>query len=286
MNELARSVDRRLGLTHRDFLSEYVRPSKPVIVTDALDAWPARTRWTPEFFRGRYGSRTVEIDGHSYLFSAFIDLVERSTAATPAPYFRNVLVEEWAPELLADIEPLPPYTRPNWLESRFFPERQSLTSVELYIGGAGAAFPILHYDNLHTHAFLMQLYGAKEYVIYPPDDAGLLYPKSGSEANKSAIEDVERPDLDRFPLFARAVAARCRLNAGEMLFVPAGWWHTARILGASITVSANTVNASNWQAFARDYIASRARHRPWWRAQAVGAYLAVFGLCESLVSTW
>ena len=54
-----------------------------------------------------------------------------------------------------------------------------MTSIELYIGGAGATFPTLHFDNLHTHAFLMQLYGSKEYVFYSPDQAAWLYPKSG-----------------------------------------------------------------------------------------------------------
>jgi hypothetical protein len=39
------------------------------------------------------------------------------------------------------------------------------------------------------------------------------------------------------------------------LFVPAGWWHTARILTTSITVSINGVNAPNWRAFVQDYCA-------------------------------
>ncbi len=282
----APDVDRRGRLTHREFLADYLRPLKPVIVTGAIDGWPATTRWTLDFFASRYGSRTVAIDGRSLRFSDFIDLVERSTPTRPAPYFRNILIEDWAPELMADIDPLPPYTRPNWLDSPFFPERRSLTSIELYIGGAGARFPVLHYDNLHTHAFLMQLSGAKEYVFYPPEAAAYLYPRAGSETNKSAIDDIERPDLERFPLFTRATAARCRLEAGEMLFVPSGWWHTARIVTPSITVSANTANASNWPSFTRDYTASVARHRSVWRAQAVGAYLALFAACDRAVSMW
>ena len=283
--DAASAVDRRAHLSHRDFIVEYLRPLRPVIVTDALEPWPARERWTFDFFRLRYGMRQVTIDGCEYRFADLIDSVERSTGARPAPYFRNVLVATWAPELLADINPLPSYTRPNWLDSRLLPDRQSLVAIELYIGGAGAAFPVLHYDNLHTHAFLMQVRGVKDYVFYPPDASALLYPRGGRETNKSAIDDLERPDLQRFPLFARAVARRCRLSAGELLFVPAGWWHTARIVEPSITVSANTANAANWRAFTRDYIDAMARHRPWWRAQAAGAYLAALGVLESLVST-
>ena len=224
---------------------QYLRPLKPVILTDAIDEWPARHRWTFEFFRERYGARQITIDGRELFLSDLIEAVQRSTRANPAPYFRNVLLATWAPELLADIDPLPPYTRPNWLDTRLLPDHQSLVAIELYIGGAGAAFPMLHYDNLHTHAFLMQLRGVKEYVFYAPGDGRFLYPRHGSESNKSAIDDVERPNLGQFPLFARASATRCRLNAGEMLFVPAGWWHTARIVEPSITVSAMSFATSN-----------------------------------------
>jgi hypothetical protein len=34
--------------------------------------------------------------------------------------------------------------------------------------------------------------------------------------------------------------------------VPAGWWHTTKILTPSITVSASRVNDSNWRDFSQD----------------------------------
>ncbi len=278
------AVERRAGLTQREFVAEHLRPLKPVILTDAIEGWRARTRWTFDFFATEYGSRTVVVDGRQYLLSDLIAAIRRSAPGASAPYLRNLLIENWAPELLVDIQPLPACTRPNWLESRFFPGRDALTSLELYIGGAGATFPILHYDNWHTHAFLMQLQGEKEYVFFPPEATPFLYPREGSEANKSSIDDIEHPDLNRFPAFRGAVASRCHLRAGETLFVPAGWWHTARILSASITVSANTANAANWSAFTRDYVASIARHDSAWRARMVAAYLAVFSVCGQLVS--
>ena len=276
-------VDRRRELTQREFAGEYLNPLKPVIVTDAIEHWGAR-RWTPAFFRDMYGSRRVTVDGADYQLSDLLDLIERSNASKPAPYLRNVRIDEWAPELLAGIQPLPLHAQPNWLDSRLFPERPSPTSLELYIGGAGASFPTLHFDNMHTHAFLMQLYGSKEYVVYSPAQTPWLYPRPGREANKSSIDDIDRPDLSRFPLFTRAVPGRCVLRAGETLFVPAGWWHTARILEPSITVSANTVNASNWEPFARDYLASASRRRSRAGRALLAAYLKAFGFIERLVT--
>ena len=125
-------------------------------------------------------------------------------------------------------------------------------SFELYIGGTGAKFPVLHYDVLHLHAFLMQLYGEKEYLAYAPDQLKYMYRGEGVQENKSMVTDPEAPDLRKFPEFARAQGVRFKLLPGETLFVPCGWWHTAKILSTSITVSINGVSRTNWQDFRQD----------------------------------
>ena len=70
---------------------------------------------------------------------------------------------------------MPECTRPNWLEARRFPSRKPLTYVEAYIEFPGARFPVLHYDGLHTHAFLMQIEGVKEYIALPPELEPFVY---------------------------------------------------------------------------------------------------------------
>ena len=157
---------------------------------------------------------------------------------------------------------MPYCTKPNWLESRLFPRGEKMAAREIYIGGRGAQFHVLHYDGLHTHAFLMQLYGDKEYIVFSPDQTEFMYaPKDGRD-NESRIGDVLHPDLAQFPLFDQAQGVRFQLHPGETLFVPGGWWHTARILSPSVTVSINGVNRANGTAFTRDYsevIARRSR---------------------------
>jgi hypothetical protein len=278
------TIDRRRGLSHREFVREYLRPQQPVILTDAIDHWPALGKWTPDFFRSAFGLRSVMVDGQQYALRDLLMRIERSTNVHPAPYLRNLLISEWAPELLADIMPMPDCTRPNWLGSPLFHDREATTAIELYIGGAGASFPVLHYDGMHTHAFLMQLHGTKEYVAFAPDQAKYLYPRAGFERNKSQVSDIEHPDLELFPLFASATPVRSLLRAGETLFMPSGWWHTARILEPTITVSINTANRTNWAAFRRDYLESIERHQPRWRTRAVAGYMTLFAMVEQTVS--
>ena len=156
---------------------------------------------------------------------------------------------------LDHVEPMPDCTRPNWLASATFPSRVDLTYREIFIGGPGARFHVLHYDNYHTHAFLMQLFGDKEYMAYGPDQTPFLYPNTTRRLNESQVGDGIEPDLTMFPLFEKARGIRFQLHSGETLFVPAGWWHTARILSPSITISINGANKANWKDFKIDYCA-------------------------------
>lgn len=282
-------VHRRCALGYKDFVKDYLKGSRPVIITDAIRNWTALSRWTPDFFANRYRDREVKIDGKSYKVGEFIERVNHSTVDQPAPYLRNEAVKELFPELAADVEPCHIYTSPNWLVGRFYPARLNsmlnrCAVTELYIGGEGGAFPFLHYDLFHTNAYLSQIYGRKEYTVFSPDQTDYLYAVPGMP-NQSSVNDVGNPDLSRFPLFAKAKAARFCLEPGETLFIPAGWWHTARILTPSITVSINHANAANWRQVVSDLgnrfkQAESAAIRL--TAPAVSFYLSGLGVIRSL----
>jgi histone arginine demethylase JMJD6 len=258
--QLNDQIDRRAGLSAEAFKREFLLPLRPVVLTDAISHWGAYGKWSPQFFKENYGQLEIEVDGESMTLGELVDRIEASSSEHPAPYLRNQLLADWPPELLADVLPMPTCTKPNWFESRLFPSRRRMTSIEAYLGGEGARFPVLHWDGLHTHAFLMQLYGDKEYIVFAPDQTRFMYPRDGG--NISQIESVLEPDLERFPLYDQAQGTRFQLHPGETLFVPAGWWHTARILNPSVTVSVNGLNQPNGAAFRRDYtdqIASKSR---------------------------
>ena len=266
-------IERLSNLSYEEFARKYLYPMKPVIVTDVLKTWPAMTRWTPEFFKREFGSVRFCIGdteygqtsfksegGVEYTMAEFIELVLESSDEKPAPYFRNKILYDLFPTLKQDIQPLPEYLQPNWLSERYLVKRVAKVlnrgaAMELFIGGKGAAFPVLHYDGAATHAVLMQVYGRKQYIVYPPEQEPFLYP-SPRKINHSAINSIEKPDLDRFPLFANAVPTTFFLDPGEFLFVPSHWWHTAKIMSPSITLSTNIMNQSNWHELEK-YVAAQ-----------------------------
>lgn len=251
----AAAIPRKAHLSRADFVTEHLRPNRPVIVTDALESWPALARWTPEFFREKSGTKEFTIDGQKLRLDDLIDRVLASSDENPAPYLRNQILREHFPELLSDIDPQLPYFHPNWMTRHYRDGLQKQlhrgSEIELYLGGQGGRFPLLHWDGIHTHAFLMQIYGCKQFFVFGPDQTPFMYPRADLP-NASEITDVEHPDLARFPLFARATPTVFVLEPGEMLFIPSGWWHTTRMLSASISLSINTADSSNWPALTRD----------------------------------
>ncbi|XP_077927282.1 tRNA wybutosine-synthesizing protein 5 isoform X3 [Halichoerus grypus] len=69
--------------------------------------------------------------------------------------------------------------------------------------------------------FLIQVTGKKRVVLFSPRDAQYLY-LSGT---KSEVLDIDNPDLAKYPLFSKARRYECSLKAGDVLFIPALWFH-------------------------------------------------------------
>ena len=250
------TIEKRAGLSAAEFKRDYVRANRPVVLTDALADWPALGKWSPEFFAQRFPDREFTLEGKKWRLADFIPAVLASSPASPAPYLRNEVLKEQFPELWKDIDPLGKFFQPNWMErpfrNRFFKDLFHRGSAfEIYIGGCGRSFPVLHWDGYHTHAFLMQFHGRKEFYVFGPEQTPFLYPRE-DVPNVAQCSDIRNVDLEKFPLFARAVPAVFVLEPGEMLFIPSGWWHTTMMLTPSISLSCNVANASNWDAMRRD----------------------------------
>lgn len=247
-------IERLDGVSYEAFRSDFLFKRRPVILTDTITRWKAVERWTPEFFESEFGDRSLEVDGDPSTVAEFVHRVLQSSEDVPGPYLKGTgpghYLADLFPELVDDIEPRPVYLQPNWLEDRFFPAALSRVlnrgpMAEIFFGGCGTGFPVLHWDYLGYHAFAFQIYGTKEWTLFSPSDSENLYPKP-DWPNQSQVTDLEHPDQAGFPRFANATRHRFVLQPGEMLFLPCGWWHTTRLPGPSISVSINSANASNW----------------------------------------
>ncbi|NJL20537.1 MAG: cupin-like domain-containing protein [Leptolyngbyaceae cyanobacterium SM1_3_5] len=152
--------------------------------------------------------------------------------------------------------------------------RFAASNLNLWVGPSGHV-EALHYDP--SDGTLMQLFGEKKLLLFPPNQTANLYPFSIAVHLKHGMRlrswfsqtYPEQPDFAAFPNLKIALpqAQEVILKAGELIFLPVGWWHEVTSLGDGMTCSVNQ--------FWHVYPWSRAlRSRNKWRAH-FGGLLAV-----------
>ncbi len=243
-------VERRAGLTRREFVREFVRPNRPVVFTDLTRGWRATGNYTPEYFRERVGDRTVYIDGKEYKLGEFITRLLASTEDNPAPYPCKLDLRGDFAELVPDVQPRPAVMNPDRTHSVLIPKRilRGLADLEIFLGGPGAKFPYLHYDYMGFYAFIHQMYGQKEFTVYSPEQAPYLYVNRETPWI-SDMENHQNPDLARYPLYKNAKPQRVVVGPGETMYIPQKWYHTARSLTPTISVASDQLCHFNWELF-------------------------------------
>jgi lysine-specific demethylase 8 len=82
-----------------------------------------------------------------------------------------------------------------------------------------------------------QVVGRKYVRLYAPSCTPALYPYQEGLTNNSSQVDLDNPDTHQFPLFGTAKYIDCVLEAGQMLYIPPGWWHYVKSLSVSFSVS-------------------------------------------------
>jgi histone arginine demethylase JMJD6 len=262
-------------LSYESFIKEHWEPGIPLVFTDASQVWKAHGTLSPDWFRDHYGERRTVVDGQPYSMKEIMDLVEGKDRSRPVPYPCKYHVSTQLPELLPMLKPLGlNYAKPNWLESSWFAKGQWGSAIELFIGGAGGQFPYIHLDYYHLSAWINQLYGRKQFTVWPRGQERFLYPDP-NDPWKSLVTDHEHPDLSKFPLYAQSTPITFTIGPGETLFIPFGIWHTAKSLEPTISVAFDLLNGRNFPAFLKDVWWFRRQNKA--KALAHTGYAAMAG---------
>ena len=79
----------------------------------------------------------------------------------------------------------------------------------------------------------MQVRGRKRVVLFSPQEVNKLY----LSGDKSRVLDIDKPDLSTFPRFAQVNRHVCVLEVGDVLFIPALWFHNVISLEFSAAIN-------------------------------------------------
>ena len=242
-------------LTAQAFQQQYFLPGIPVVVTGLL---ANQEPWTLDFLSQhlgdsifpvrQYGRDRYQQDKrdwadmgsgvtvHSISFRDYADLIRSGQAHQQDLYLARCSLKgtslEQAP-ILTDAESTLGLSG-------------SVTPLNLWCGPAGHT-SCLHYDPMD--GTLMQLVGTKQVTLFPPSQLYNVHPFSvwnhllHGAKRRAVYSQVypNQPDFESFPRFRKALPHRIdiTLNPGEILLIPAGWWHEVTSVGDGLVCSVN-----------------------------------------------
>ena len=164
-------IPRLAGAPGKSLNRSHLRPRKPVVLQGLMDSWPARTKWTFEFFKEHYGDVKVPTgvvfsekkDQPLGEYIDYLESFERGEESGPADLHGGVVLPCLQRGVCARISRFPECLRDDWFET-WYPKRKNPKGTGILMGPEGA-FTKLHTDGQRTHTWLAQFVGRKHWIL-------------------------------------------------------------------------------------------------------------------------
>lgn len=251
---------------HRNFVST----NTPCVITGAVDNWPARRLWNPEYLREKIGQENVTVDltrkgnnADSVIDGKFVTpWTEKMKFCTFVDCLRNKRSEKYGESaqfylqnqndnlrrefqsLWDDIE-----LEPQWIRGLL--GQKSPDAVNFWMGNSESMSSIHkdHYEN-----FYVVMSGCKHFLLFPPTDLVHMKPKKFKKASFklnpqiSELEIFEEEDAGEIIWISvdpsnKSIQDLCAgpvkvtLRPGEMLYLPSMWLH--QVWQEDLTIAVN-----------------------------------------------
>lgn len=253
-----------------DFYRNHVSKNLPCIFRNAISHWPAIEKWDDQYIEAQLGQNKITVAvtpnglADAIVNNAFILPEERSM--TIKDFFEEAKKQEFDEVyyiqkqnsnmtdefkiLLNDID-----TELTWASDALC---KSPDAINFWMG-QGKAVTSLHKD--HYENLYCVVRGEKRFILYPPSDRPHIpyknYPVRQYKFNKSGkiwtIEDSKtvgnshsvpwicvdplKPQFDLYPQFKNAQPIFCTVKAGDVLYLPALWFHHVQQTDWTIAVN-------------------------------------------------
>lgn len=237
-------IDRVQTITKKEFLSNYFKPQKPVVIEKFIEDWPAYSKWNLDYMAKVAGDKEVPLyddrpvtheDGFNephakMLMGDYVDLLKKE----PTKYrifLWNILKE--VPSLQKD------FSYPD------FGIRLMKGLPMLFFGGENS-HTFMHYDIDLANIFHFHFHGKKEVILFDQKQNDYLYKIPHSLITREDI-DFSKPDYKKWPALQKAVGFKTHLSHGEVLYMPEGYWHYMKYVtpGFSMSLRAIARNPKN-----------------------------------------
>lgn len=222
MNFEFREIERVEKLSQKEFIDNYYKKQKPVVITNQIEDWPAYEKWNFAFLKKEAGDKMVPLYDNrktdytkkvnepdfTMTMAEYISILEKGPTQLRIFLF-NLLKE--VPQMKADM---------RWPKLGL----RLIKSLPLVFFGGEGAKVFMHYDIDFPNILHVHFQGRKQCVLVSPEDTKYMYRLPYSWICNEDI-DFENPDFEKFPALKKVNPYITHLEHGEMLYMPEGWWH-------------------------------------------------------------
>ncbi|MDX2505266.1 MAG: cupin-like domain-containing protein [Gammaproteobacteria bacterium] len=215
-------VERVENLDKSDFMENYKRLDKPVVIEKLTQEWPAQKQWTIDYIKDVAGDKMVPLydskpstdrkHQHAHAITMplknYLDMLQQGENDLRL-FFYNILAE--APQLTED------FSYPE-IGLRFFKKLPVL-----FAGGKGAKVQ-MHFDIDLADIFLCHFGGKKRVLLFSPEQSRYMYRVPFSFSSLFDV-DFDAPDYEKYPALHYLQGEVAELNHGDILYIPPGYWH-------------------------------------------------------------
>jgi tRNA wybutosine-synthesizing protein 5 len=238
------------NVTREQFL-QLIHPKREPALLRGVDIGECISKWTTEYLCEKIGNVNVKVHVSSsplmnfinknflYKTLPFDELVKR--ASTPACeqkdyfltpgefYYLRSLGFDRRGRDISDIKKQFPHVADDIRIPEFFDESCFFSSV-FRISSPGVQL-WTHYDMMDN--LLIQVRGRKRMALFSPNDALNMY----LTGDKSQVLDIDNPDCKLYPKFLLVQRYECIMEPGDIIFIPALWFHNALALDFGIAIN-------------------------------------------------
>lgn len=252
------AIGRVANIDGERFLTDYYAPGRPVVLTGLMNDWPALHKWTPDYLAQTIGDASIEYQGERDSNVRFERDKERHRRTMPFSRFIEMIRAEQtgnaayltAYNSASNTQALAPLHADLGFASALLDPTAQMKHGMLWIGPSGTFTP-LHHDL--TNNLVAQVVGRKRIRLVAAAHVAQLY---NDQHVFSEIDDLDAIDLSQ-PRYAGLRDVKIHditLSAGEMLFIPIGWWHQVTALDFSVTITYTNFRWRNdwYQTYPRD----------------------------------
>lgn len=227
-------IERIAKISKEDFMKNYVKPQKPVVIEKLTEDWEAFEKWNLNYIKSITGNKIVPLYNNdptdftkkvnepiaTMTMTDYINILE--SGPTDLRIFLYNIIKE-VPELQKEFK----YPDLGLKLLKGFPM--------LFFGGTGSNV-FMHYDIDMPNILHYHFHGKKRCVIVEPKYTKYMYRLPLNWICREDI-DFDNPNFEKFPALKYVKPLYADLSHGEMLYMPEGYWHYMKYLSPGFSMS-------------------------------------------------